>query len=364
VKPDRGEWIANEPVLARTAIESVGTLFRRARASWPIWAAVALLASAGATFHATLRPAPYETTVVLSFSEGGAVASDAEGPVSVGALRTYITDLAFSRVNLLALAGKHPAAFPQLAVDPDRTLMTMRDAMRVTVTGDDFIDDYGGEDGPRPVRIEVAYQSKDPLVSAAVARDLARLLGDAEAARQKRELERQTAVGASMGLRVDGPDPDKGTAATAWLNLDQDLGKGIGQVRRKDAGKPGAGAGRAGDPAAKAGAVSGGPSALRMYKRLGSARRQVELARLTLHAIEQSQYLKFDVVDPGQAPTPRTLNVGRTVTLLLGFLLLFIPALALLAGAFDPRVLDRADLAATPGAVVLGRLPRPKSRVY
>jgi hypothetical protein len=65
--------------------------------------------------------------------------------------------------------------------------------------------------------------------------------------------------------------------------------------------------------------------------------------------------LRFELVDPGQYPGDQ---FRSPLSLIVSALLAFPGALlaaALLAGAFDPRVLDSQDLMAM-GVVVLGRV--------
>jgi hypothetical protein len=89
--------------------------------------------------------------------------------------------------------------------------------------------------------------------------------------------------------------------------------------------------------------------------RLLRAQQDLAEASISARATTARLALRFDVIDPGRRPpvlSRRAVLGGAFATsLLLGLL-----ALALLAGAFDPRVLDAADLASL-GAPVLGRFP-------
>jgi hypothetical protein len=78
-------------------------------------------------------------------------------------------------------------------------------------------------------------------------------------------------------------------------------------------------------------------------------------AQLALRAVAERQTLRLNVVSPGRKPE----RVDRTTTLVTGFvtmLLVMLLLTALLAGAFDPRVLEAEDLVQS-GLGLLGRFP-------
>jgi hypothetical protein len=79
-------------------------------------------------------------------------------------------------------------------------------------------------------------------------------------------------------------------------------------------------------------------------------------AQLALRAALARQTLRFDVGALGRKPEA----INRAMALASGFvtmLFIMLAAAALLAGAFDPRVLEAEDLASS-GLGVLGRFPR------
>jgi hypothetical protein len=76
--------------------------------------------------------------------------------------------------------------------------------------------------------------------------------------------------------------------------------------------------------------------------------------RLGLRAAEEQQALRFELVDPGRVPAKATRAVlfrDAAVTFVMALL-----AACLLAGAFDPRIIDAADISGA-GVAVLGHLP-------
>jgi hypothetical protein len=336
------DWIAHEEPLGRAAVTGLLRLLARARASWPLWLALAVLVSLGVTVTRARRPAIHEAVVVLRFSEGKGLA--AEEPITIGELRAYIADLALSRPNLLQIARKYPKVFPDVEKDPDAIATTIRDATRVTVVGNEFVTEHTWSDPPRVARIEIAYKGADPVNATDLARDLAQAVRDTETARQKRELERRNAFGKRLATGDGAPLPQERTVGAE---------RGARDPAGSDAARAPSGADAAG-----AAPPSG---ASKVHKELWFARQQAAAAQLALDALDQQQYLRFDLVDPGAVPTADSGRSARVAQFFL-YLALLLPVAALLFGAFDPRVLDLADLA-TAGVAPLGRVSRPRSRV-
>jgi hypothetical protein len=91
-------------------------------------------------------------------------------------------------------------------------------------------------------------------------------------------------------------------------------------------------------------------------RRLLAAQQRVQDATIGLRALGEQHVLKFEVVDPGRVP-PRPNRVQVAIQTFVVTLLVALLAGWLLSGAFDPRVLDEADVADL-GMPLLGRLPR------
>jgi hypothetical protein len=282
----------------------------RARASWPVWLAVATLVSVGLGIWKTRAQIVHETTVTLRFAEGSIKVG--EPPASIGTLRAYIMDLAFSRPHLLEMARRHPAVFPGAVGDPDNTVDTIRESMVVSVTEPPVFDEIDeGDNPPRTMRIEITFRATVPRVSWTIAHELANLLTETETARQRRELERQATLGKYLDI--------------------------IGKGRT--------------------------PASRHTRRQVGTQRQRVETARFALKALAEHQSVRFEMIDPGKPPlTPANIGI---VGISFLYLALLLPVVALFAGAFDPRVIDPGDLGtpAAGGVTALGRLPRPHSRV-
>jgi hypothetical protein len=239
------------------------------------------------------------------------------GPaLSEAEILAQVEDLAFTKERLLALMRKHPANFPKAFNDQSLALDDFHDRMKVEVSEDDFIEDRQPTDPRRSARVTVSFKAPEPQLAWSVANELKALLADSGLERQ-RDRARSAAEAATMAVR------------RAELDVSAALRDTLPGVRDK---------------------------------RLEAARARLQLAQqdqaeaaLASRATNERLALRFETIDPGRRPSlidRRTLILGTfTTALFLGLLIL-----ALVAGAYDPRVLDAEDLAAL-GAPLLGRFP-------
>jgi hypothetical protein len=288
-------------------------LVRRARASGPAWVVIAVLISGGLLLRQYRARTTYEVSVIVRVSDGGVGTKGAA--LNGGALRGYIDEVAFTAANLTALVQRHPREFPDLSRDPVATLALLHDNMTVVLADNEFLDERGPGDPPRAAHINIEYRATDPDAAWDIAHELSSLLVGSTVAGQKADLERE--------------------AAAAAIALQQSQAQ-LTQLLRG-----------AGTSDAKA------IEAARERWRLAQAA-DVE-AQLALRAVAERQTLRFNVVSPGRKPEA----VDRTTTLVTGFvtmLLVMLLVTALLAGAFDPRVLEAEDLVQS-GLGLLGRFP-------
>jgi len=313
------DWIDSEAPIGAAAFAHGKRLLGRARASWPLWVSLSLMVSGAIVVWQHLRPPTRETTVVVRFTDGKITLSDL--PTSLGTLRAYIMDLAFSRRNLLEIALRHPEIFHDAVKDPDDTVDEIMDATNVELWDNDMLPEHPSAGDQRSVRIEISYRASRPATSWTMAHELVDLLGKTEFARQRRELERR----ASIGEHLDplGKQATEAEAATS------------GAVKR---------------------AIS--PEVELQIERHQAV---VTTARLGLHALDAHQSMRFEVIDAEGNPLETNPPMGRVPSFFL-FLALTLPVAALIAGATDPRILDVDDLSGA-GVTALGRLPRPGARV-
>jgi len=314
------DWFEQEPRPSTTIAKLGKRLFRRGRASWPLWVLIALAGAGGWTVFKLKRPGKFEVTVVLRVSEGQV--SDPGTGLGRRNVRAFVNDLAFTNPRLIEVMSKHPHAFPRVASDPVFAVQSFRENMTVEIADNDFVEDRRQGDPPRSVRLVITLLGSDPELTWQVAQELSALVAGSTMAGQRAALESE----------LQGATEESHSAADALSEVEE---------RSKTvAGVP-------------------NPALESARRRLLAAQQRVQDATIGLRALGEQHVLKFEVVDPGRVPArPNPVQVAIqtfVVTLLLALL-----AGWLLSGAFDPRVLDEADVADL-GMPLLGRLPRPSA---
>jgi hypothetical protein len=277
-------------------------LIRRSLASWPIWVALAAVASAGLTAAGARRPPKYTVTVGLVVS-GGAIRTQAQ--FNAAQLRAQLMDLTFTHGRLQDLIKRHRADLPK---DPDVAYEEIMENVKIEILENEFIENpYDEADRPRTARVLLSLTGLRPQAVWQMVHEMADLMIDSTLARQRATLLREraaatAALGVAQATSVDAPTTEQ------WVARDR--------VRTKE---------------------------------LDSA-----AARLGLRAAEQNHGLRFELVDAGRMPEKpsRAAFIGDGFVT-FGWLLL---AACLLVGAFDPRVLEVGDLAGV-GVPMIGRLP-------
>jgi hypothetical protein len=305
------DWFESEPALGSAAGATTSRLVRRARASWRTWVAAAVVLAAAATIQRARKAPSYEVEVLLRVVEG-----TVEGPaLSEAEIIAQVEDLAFTKERLLALMRRHPKAFPKAATDQSLALDDFQDRMKVEMFEDDFIEDRQPGDPPRSARIRLGFKAPDPELAWTMAHELQTLLVDSGLQRQ-RDVAHSTQEAAAKVVR--GAELDLAAAL-------QDSG-GM-RNKRVDAAQG----------------------------RLLRAQQELAEASVGARASSARLALRFDVIDPGRRPSipsrRAVLMEAFTTTLFLSLL-----AFSMLAGAYDPRVLNLDDLGRL-GAPVLGRFP-------
>jgi hypothetical protein len=306
-------WFDDEAPLRTTGRITTRRLIHRAVRSWRVWLVVVLVASAAYSWRRATSPGRYEATVVMRVSEGAVASTGLQ--LAIGALRAYVNDMAFTTSHLSGVMSKHKASFPMLAVDEASAIDAFRQRMGVAISQNDFIEDRVPGDPPRSARLAVSFEASDPELAWAVAHELADLI-----------------VGAAMGGERDALRREREAAALEVAKDDVDLQTIVHQ----------------GAPPLSA-RVEGARG------RLAGAQQREAAAELALHALDEQQVLRFEVIDPGRAPQ-RHDPVSTGVSSFVWTTLALSAAALLFAGAYDPRILDGADLPPL-GVAVLGQLP-------
>ena len=309
-----GGWLDAEPALGAATRATLATLARRARGSWAVWVPAAIVLALLATVRKAGQPEVYSVTVVLRAVEGVATGTRVTN-VALGELRADVDARAFTTPRLLEIMRRHTASIPVAVEDSSVAIAAFRDAMTVDLEENDFVEERDPGDRARSVLIAVSFRADDPEVAWSVVHELADALVASSQEGQRQVQERRRAA-ATLAVQQAAADLDA--------------------AERAAAGKPLVGVGLA-------------------RARLVEAQAAEAAAGLAVNALGEHQVLRFDVVDAGLMP-PR---IDRREEMLSSFIVLLLVCLAtggLVAGAFDPRVLDALDLAAL-GAPVLGRVP-------
>jgi hypothetical protein len=267
--------------------------------------AAAAVVSVALTVSRARTPPSYTVTVVLRVTEGQMAGT--RGALGPGALRVHLRELTFTRPRLIQLVRSHPAEFPAAIKDPEAALEDIRDRIAVDISEGDFVEERRESDPPRSARVTVSFTASTPAGAWQVTHELADLLIDSTLARQRAALLREQASAESA---VESAELHSEHPAMA------DNRPAVERLKARDA--------------------------------------EAAAARLGLHAAEEQQALRFEMVDPGRVPAVarRTSLVGDAA---VTFALALVVA-GLAAGAFDPRVIDSGDLVAA-GIPLLGRFP-------
>ena len=304
-------WYDEEPAPGPTARALLARLFRRSRASWPVWTGAALALGVALAAYRLHQPPSYRVTAIVRVMEGDAAST--RNDLGVGALLDYMNDVVLTNARLVELMKRHPTAFRGVETNPMFELEDLRKQIEITISENRFVQESDPGDPPRSARIELAFSAADPKLTLAVAEELAELVVGSAAERQRATAARDRTAAELARTRAE-----------ALIE---------GHPGRDEV-----------------------PRARTARQRLEAARTEAAAAGLAARAAEGQQALRFEMVDAGRLPPAPTSThlAGGILALVLVSLLVG----ALLAGAFDPRLLEPSDLEAL-GIVTLGRFPAP-----
>jgi hypothetical protein len=304
-------WVDEETPVGAAQWAALRRLAVRSRASWKLWVPVALLLGGGAAAARLRKPGQYTVTPVLRVTEGD-VRSGA-GRLSLAALSAYVDQIALTRANLLELMARRPDVFPKRA-DPSLAIDDFRDRVDISFTENDFVEDHADTDAPRSARIGIGYRAQTPAIAWAVSHDLANLVIRTILAGQEAEIVRLEAAASTMVAEA--------------AELDDE----IRQQAKESAAHPELGF----SPTERTRRLTDQKQLMQNVEGRAAA------ARLSLRGSQEQVALRFEVVDSGIYPhVPSPLSKGlEALAIVLVTLLVAWP----IAGAFDPRVIDLADL--------------------
>jgi len=307
------DWFDREAPTGATIVKLTRRLFERGRASWTVWLTLAIIATVGVTVYKVRAGVTYEVTVVVRVSEG--LVSRAGATLGRGNLRAYINEVALTNARLIELMSKHARSFPRVKTDPVFAVQDFREDLKVDISENDFSEERYGNDPPRSARLIITYKSANPTLAWDVAQELVDLTAGSTIAVQRTVLEGELQVATAAAA----------TAARAVSDLEEQK------------------------------TVGPNPQLATARERLLATQQRVQEASMALRALGQQQYLRFEIMDRGQVPRPpNPVHVGIKTFLLTSVLALL--GGWMLAGAFDPRVVDERDVREV-GMPILGRVP-------
>ena len=240
-------WLEEEAPLGRSLRTLGGRLLRRGRASWFLWAPLALVAGA-VMARSSAHHVVYSAEVVLWATAGRPETTD-DSDAGMGRLRGYIREWAFTGDHLLELMGRYKREFPGASARPSEAIESMRKATEVKVASSDFIEDRAADDPPPSARITVTYTASTPESALTMARELASLVvssalhrenemaehAEAATATALKQLAGDVTPGGARGGRQSPDRPGSGKSAGGGGRLDRRPAGQSGRRRERDA---------------------------------------------------------------------------------------------------------------------------------
>ncbi|MEZ4403509.1 MAG: hypothetical protein R3B06_26030 [Kofleriaceae bacterium] len=333
------DWYDDEQPLPQALYETVDRLRRRAARRWWLVAVVALALTAAVVRKVALKPAQHRARVILAISEGDLNAGF--NPTPLDELRDYIGNVLLSTERLLAFFDEHDLMKRERALFGDAVAAEdFRDQMQIGVWRNYFQYQWS-YDERRSARVAIAFTDPDPSYAYEMARGLARLVQDGEAARRveaARELADQARAGQDAArARLDETSREQARVYEALAVAEQ-----AGDAEQLSILR-----------ARSATLMVEWQRATETFKNIES---RTDFDQLQAAVNAAGLALDIEIVDERR---PKVDQGGRLPTLAmtaLVALLIIGPVCVLVIGAFDTRVLDADDVRrlALP---VLGHVP-------
>lgn len=326
------DWVGDEPRLWAV----VRRILARAAHRRVLVVAVAALGAAAAVAWRTTRPPGFVASLTFVMAEGDVV-DPRDLPKPPSRIREYVEEVALSRENLLALMEKHGLSRRLRALDPSAAVKSMRDDIDVDVSRNYFLLDRAPGDEPRSADIVITYTGDDREEARAVVHDLGALMLETQAASRARRLQAVREVDA-VAARHERAHLQALRDARARLEAGASLADAAPSPRLYE------------EAAALQREIAA--SAGRLRKLEGSAA-SVELAA---DAEAKRLGMTFTLVDESVRSVRRRLGRTGAAAMAAAVLALLLPVVAVVVGAFDPKVRGLDDLSSR-GRSLLGAVP-------
>lgn len=318
------QWTEDEPGW-RDMLGDLRRLYYRSRARPLPLLLICLCTTAFGLYRGYLHRPVYEARIALRLTEndvGGAVA-----PRPVSALRAWVTDVALSDKNLIAVLDRFHLYTRQRVRGLDQALESLREDIEVEVWRNEFLNNDADDEIGRSARVALSYKSQDPDEAFGVVEALAQ----ATVAEQKR-MRRAQVEYLAMGLEP-----------SILAAREQLLGLKLGARGRADA------------PMTPALGAAQRQAIEDLEKRIRELQERRDAAALRLRAETLDLGLRSEIIDtlrpqrrPYRTQAMATYGgLGLLVGLLFGGLVL---------KAFDRRIYNEEDLRRL-GYVVCGCVP-------
>jgi hypothetical protein len=336
---DDEDWYDVEQPFGRGLITELQRIRRRAGARWILTLGLALLMTGFLVRRVAHKPRIQLAKVVIAVTEGSIAAGHEIAPVRE--LQDYVNAVLLPDKKLARLIEDEDLFSLRHKMGMPYALGELRDSFEVTVYRNYFLQfAYDAELPRRTARIEIAVSGADGDLAFRIAQRLAAIVIETET-------EQEDAAAAALARQAE--DIAERARADA-SDLDRQIGTTALALSR-----------------ARSAHDDGGAQTLRAELSLLAANQHQ--ARIKLAAFEagvHSDRLRADAIAAGLglnlkvvSASPPGHDVGQGVRLGLIALVvfaLFLPAAAILIGAFDPRIHDRDDVARL-GFTPIGHLP-------
>ena len=332
------DWRDAEREFRRPSYE-LARLVRRGRPRALAAVLASLLVAAAMTLSLAMRASHHEAHLILRVSEG--IISDGAG-MPRGELRGYVESALLTRPILSELIEAEELFLAERERGEQFAIEALRRALDIEVYGNFFA--TWERIGARSLRIRITYRAAEHEEASAVTRALARMIVRAELAQRR-------------GRFDDTSELSEAIVARAQDRMDRrqrDLTDRLVELRRAELARDVIDAGNLRLQARHlAGRLQADHQSLR-----GAMLEQTELAfrRAAAHA---RLGILFRVVDEVVPSPPRLTRWPSRLAMGGMMFLLLLPFAGLAAGAFDPRLHERADVARL-GLSALGHVPRAR----
>jgi hypothetical protein len=309
-------------------------LFRRARRHLGKVLGGAALITLMALAVTARRPVRQTATAVLRMTED--IKAPIRMPWTDRALRGYVTEVAFSHTQLLAVIQRHRMFRGDGKFDPIAAVETFRERIEVEVVQNHAIALVERDHRPRSAHVKISYADGDPERALAVARELGELLVATGRRQQRQQVE--------SAVRMAAAEAAGAQAALQRLRLQATSSFALAPYQARSTAD-----------------IPGLRDALRTAQaRVDRAEEVLDTAERHLRGDADQSGLEIDQLETVPAPPPWPVRTRLEVVAATASLLC-LPLAALIVGAWDRRLYTAEDLQHL-GARCLGHLSLGRSR--